>query len=237
MFNLTSISYNVEIAKKLGIYSAVFISLIDSEISCIKNTDVQIDTIELNYDYIYEKTGISINKLSEIEAQLKSLNILVSKDKRGNKGKYYKISYNNLINILNDTDTSEILVMSKKSSICQVTKKVTAIEKHIESLKNSVEFNNDLVKSYLFDWIDLIARKYPMNNALIKFAIQDLVNYAKNDFDTICKIITIAIKNTYRNMSWAIEAYEKELKKFTNNNFVEYNEIKSDGSEIVNEEF
>lgn len=236
MHNLTSASYNVEIAKKLGIYSAVFISLIDSEMNCIENTDSQTDTIELNYNYIYEKTGISINKLNEIEEQLKSLNILVSKDKRGNRGKYYKISYTNLINILNDKDINEILTISKTCNLSN-NKKTTTVDKRVNDLKNEVNFDNEVVKTYLFDWIDLIAKKYPMNNASIKFAIQDLVNYAKNDYDTMCKIIVIAIKNTYRNIAWAIEAYEKDLKKFTNNNFVDYNEIKSDGSEIVNEEF
>ena len=108
---------------------------------------------------------------------------------------------------------------------------------HIDYLKQGVTLDNQNLKQYIFDWIDAIYTnpKGFISEQGLNLAINELIDYSNNNISIMIDILKIAIKNGYRDITWAIQNYNRNNN--TNNNFVQYSNIKSDWSNIVDEAF
>lgn len=227
-------SYDVNTAKVFGVNSAVFLSyLILAE---------TFGTLDLERDKILFVTGMEEDKQKEVESLLLDCGVISMKEFRGNENKnHYALNRERLEKILSAKTPSQMIFESdrieyqpkQKQNIIRVTKE----QKHIDSLKLAIKVDDPLLQSRFCDWIDSV---YESNNgfltiASLKIAEQELLAYSPNN-DTRLAIMRIAIKNGYRDLTWAIKAYESSAGK-SDLTFVKYDDIKSDGSKTVEEVF
>lgn len=226
---LKSYSYNVDIAKIFGINCAVFIQLL------IEHNY----NISINREEIFEAIGLDISKQGEVERSLEDSKVLTIRTNRnGNNG--YKLNVDLLTSMLQNYTAYNSFI--KQNDGIKVDKKVSKQDRatsQINKLKSYIVCEDSKFRQYWGDWIDAVYTKengrFP-NKASIHIAEQELNSYT--DSDNIKEnIIFIAIKNGYRDITWAISKYEQEHNKDASINFISYNDIKSDGKNIVDEEF
>lgn len=227
-------SYDVEIAKVFGVNSAVFLSyLILAE---------TFGTLDLERDRILFVTGMEEDKQKDVESLLLECGVISMKEFRGNETKnHYALNHERLEKILSAKTPSQMIFESdrieytpkQKSPVNRVTKE----QKHIDTLKMAVKIDDPMLQSRFCDWIDSVyaSEKGFLTVASLKIAEQELLAYSPNN-DTRLAIMKIAIKNGYRDLTWAIKAYETSVGN-TGITFVKYNDIKSDGSQTVDEVF
>ena len=95
----SSISYNVDLSKKIGINSAIFISLLDM---LINSGD---ERIILDREFIYDRTGLDFEMQEAIESLLvKNDLIAVRKVRNSDCKNYYGIDYVKLEKLIEDKD-------------------------------------------------------------------------------------------------------------------------------------
>lgn len=226
---LKSYSYNVDIAKIFGINCAVFIQLL------IEHNY----NISINREEIFEAIGLDISKQGEVERSLEDSKVLTIRTNRnGNNG--YKLNVDLLTSMLQNYTAYNSFI--KQNDGIKVDKKVSKQERatsQINKLKSYIVCEDSKFRQYWGDWIDAVYTKengrFP-NKASIHIAEQELNSYTDSD-NVKENIIFIAIKNGYRDITWAISKYEQEHNKDASINFINYNDIKSDGKNIVDEEF
>lgn len=226
---LKSYSYNVDIAKIFGINCAVFIQLL------VEHNY----SISINREDLFNAIGLDISKQGEVERSLEDCKILTIKsNKNGNST--YKLNIDLLTSMLQNYTTYNSFIKQNKGTNTGI--KVTRQDKatiQLNKLKSYIMCEDDKFRQYWGDWVEAVYTKengrFP-NKASIHIAEQELNSYT--DSDNIKEtIIFIAIKNGYRDMTWAISKYEQENNRDASINFIKYNDIKSDGNNIVDEEF
>lgn len=239
-------SYNLKIAEIFGIHSAVFIDCIIFERDYQKRIKNDFDnTIALSSDEIYARTALSLDKLHDVEQSLSNCGVISIKPFQKIKNKsYYILNDDQLERILTaNSPSNEIMQLnpiafSRKTNINRV-KILNKKDLHIIELKKSINVDDELIRQYLCDWIDAVYTnpKGFLSNSSLKIAINELLDYALNDQEKQINILQIAIKGGLRDMTWAISKYEQLNNTKNSNNFVSYNNIKSKGDNVINEEF
>ena len=89
-----------------------------------------------------------------------------------------------------------------------------------------------VIQDYMCQWIDsvYVNPKGFLSPKGIEIAQEELLAYAGDNQDKQIAILRIAIKASLKDMTWAIERYEKQSGAGSRN-FATYNDIKSDKSE------
>ena len=246
MNNIKTYSYNLHIAEIFGIHSAVLINCIIDERDYqrrIKHNNENI--IALSFDEIYARTALSADKLTDVEQALIECGVLSIKPFQKIKNKnYYILNEAQLNKIITAVlPQNEILqavpIAFNKDSNTKHVKTTTKRDMHIASLKKSIDIEDPIIQQYLCDWIDSVYSnpKGFLSISSVKISITDLFNYTNNDQNKQIEILQIAIKGGMRDLTWAITQYEKLNNSKISNNFVVYNDIKSNGKNTVDEAF
>ncbi len=243
MTYLNSNSYNVDIAKVFGVCSAIFLTCIEEERAFqIRHKLINDnDTLAISRQEIYERTALEDEKQIDVELALSECGVISVKPLKNVPNKNYYILYENQLDKIMKSSNPEDVI--KNSSAKQFIKKprvepMSKRQTHINSLKRVVNCDDQVIKQYLCDWIDAVYTnpKGFLSPSSVNIAQQELEQYAKGSQAVKIDLLKIAIKGGLRDLTWAIETYEKEH-KFNSSNFASYNDIKSNGSNIVNEVF
>ena len=230
---LQTVSYNLEVAKKLGVFSAIFLS-------CVYNEFMINKSVAFTREDIFNRTGIDESKQREVEEVLSECGILTIQQFKNNANKnYYVINENRFISAVESRSLSDMIddsttdVSIKKTTAKTVTKKAT----HIDSLKKSIKVNDEVIRQYVCDWIDSVFAnpKGFMSIQSLSMGIQELEAYSSMQ-DVKIEILKIAIMSGYRDITWAIQRYDEKNSK-TGTNFVKYSDIKCDGNDVSSEAF
>ena len=182
------------------------------------------------------------DRQKDVESLLLECGVISMKEVRGNKNKNkYMLNRERLEQILSAKSPSQMVfesekidfVSQKKPSVNRITKE----QKHIETLKKAVRVEDPVLQERFCDWIDSVyeSDKGFLTVASLKIAEQEILAYSQNN-DTRVAVMKIAIKNGYRDLTWAIRAYESSAGK-NDITFVKYSDVKSDGSQTVDEVF
>jgi hypothetical protein len=237
-------SYNIDVAKIFGVCSAVFITCIYQEYlyQTRNKKSNDNDTIALSRAEIYERTGLDDEKQIDVELALVACGIISTKPLQNVPNKNYYIfnseQFDKIMTAKSPDDiinSSQAIQFIKKPRVEPVSKRQT----HIAKLKSSVSVDDPILQQYFCDWIDAVYTnpKGFLSPSSVNIAQQELLAYCKNNQDVQIAIMRIAIKGGLRDITWAIQKYEETNTKQINNNFVTYKDIKSDGSNVINEEF
>ena len=137
---------------------------------------------------------------------------------------------------LNITAPTLNKVLSRYNIALPVMNKKTKQDKMYDSMIRSVNTGDEVVNQYVIDWINSVRdnpKRY-MTKQSFDLSLNKMLNFYVKQEDRI-EVLKIAIKGSYSDIDWAIDRYED--RKPINNNFANYSEIKSDGSEMVGETF
>lgn len=243
MLELQTYSYNLDIAKVFGVCTSVFLSCIDSEF-LYQERNKQLNannTISLSRAEIYERTALDDEKQIEIEIALQECGVLSVKPLQNIPNKnYYIIHYAQLKNILVATNPADVIGIAKASQFTY-KKRVEPVSKrqtYIVGLKKKINIKDPVLQGYFIDWIDAVYAnpKGFLSPKAIEIAQNELLTYTSDNQEKQIAIMKIAIKGGLRDLSWAIEQYEKSDGSGSKN-FANYNDIKSiekpaNGSEV-----
>ena len=242
--NLLNINgYNVDIAKVLGICQSILLSCIDEERQFqIRHKLISDnDTVPLSRQEIYERTAMSDEDQKKAEESLVACGVLVIKPLRNVPNKNYYIINLDQIKKISESEKPEEVVSA--AEIAQFIRKprvepMSKRQTHINSLKRTIKTDDPVIQQYLCEWIDAVYTnpKGFLSPSSVNIAQQELEQYAKGSQSTKIALLKIAIKGGLRDITWAINTYEKEH-CVNSSNFAVYNDIKSDGSNVVNEVF
>lgn len=235
--------YNVDVAKVLGIYQAILLSCIDEEKQFQIRHKLISDnnTVPLSRQEIYERTAMSDDDQVKAETTLVACGVLVVKPLRNIQNKnYYIINTDQLVKICESQKPEEVIdaaaftQLIRKPRVEPMSKRQT----HINSLKRAIKSEDPVIQQYLCEWIDAVYTnpKGFLSPSSVNIAQQELEQYSKGSQSIKIALLKIAIKGGLRDMTWAINTYEKEH-CMNSANFAVYNDIKSDGSNVVNEVF
>lgn len=236
MIFLDNFCYNVEIAKKLGVSSSVFLSCLFAE---SKTSEKKEECVSLSREQIFERTGLTTSSQEKVEEFLSTRQMLEVKPFKTNKDKnYYKINYDKISKTIEYTlNTQDLFTFN---STATTIKRETKQEKHINSLKKGIASLNmpSMLQQMFCDWVDSVyaSSKGFLTLPSLRASYQDLINYTSDD-EVKQKIMTMAIKSGYRDLQWVINSYDRSQTDTKSFNWKSYDSMISDGSEVVNEEF
>lgn len=241
MFSFNVYSYNTDIAKVFGVCSAVFVTFLAAEKTKLNVNGS--DELALSRDEIFAITALDFEKQQEIEKSLIECGVLAVKSFRGNKNKnHYLVDFDRLQIIMNSAsnviELFEPLKFEKKPKAAEQKAVETKQQRHVASLKSKFSSYEPVLRQYLCDWVDAVYDKPKgfITAAGLKISLNEL-DCNSNSVDESIEILKIAIKGGLRDLTWAINKYNESKKLVDLNNFSSYNEIKSDGSNTINEEF
>ncbi len=202
------ISFNVKLAHRIGLQAAIYLG----ELLNINKKAIQKEKIidgnffKLNRDYIEQRTTLQKQEQKELDKLLEELSIVSI----GTNKDTLSINTNAITGLLLD-DNAELV-----DKILQPVKKkrMTKQEVIIANLKNNIRTDNSELKKAYEEWIEAVmARQGWMSAASVRDG-QDIVDrYTNKDLDVALKIVEIGAINGLRDLTWAINTYEKQLRE------------------------
>lgn len=204
------VSYNVNIASKLGLHVAVYLSeLINIDSKAIRKGKVTDEgCIKVDRHYITSRTTLSENEQREIEFKLVDLGILALSPTEQNA---VAIDLNRLSMLLM-TDDADTLKEIKKITKSAKQPQTTARRRDFDKLKDSlVCYDEDLCEAYK-DWIDGVYAnpKGFLSEKAVEIFVQTVNDFAKGNKEIAYKVIEIATINGYRDANWAINKFKTD---------------------------
>lgn len=245
MIYLNSYSYNVGIAKIFGVCSSIFLTCLQDEYDLqLSNKKLNLNnTMSISRQAIYDRTGLDDDKQKEVESSLIECGVLTVKPLQNVPNKnYYVLNTKQLDKIISAPEPIKVIEnenaipLIKKPRVEPQSKRKTMIA----NLKGRIKTESPIIRQYMCDWIDsvYVNPKGFMSPSSLNISEEELNTFTKGDEDKQIEILKIAIKNGWRDISWAIKRYvEQNGSDGISNNFVSYNDIKSDGTNVADEAF
>lgn len=206
------VSYNVKLAKTLGLTSAIYLSeLININRKAIEKNKIKDGYFKINREYIEDRT--TINKadqkdLDKMLSEVKAISI-------GENSDMLKVDMDVLTSlILGDQKIVAELPNSSKRG------RPTKQEIIVRALKANIETNNPELKKAYEDWIDAVNAKNGWMTKVHVLEGQKVIDtYTNKDLDMALEIVKIATLGGYRDMNWATAEFEKKYKKEFNSKY------------------
>ena len=231
-------SYNVELAKKYGVKSAILLSYVFSLRSATVDKEVL-----LNREQIKNATGLIESEQKEAEDILYQNHILTLKQFTGKaEGNYYIVNPIQIDRSETNQTISNMFIPKATQIIEQesrISKEDVKRESIKRNLKNSVQVSDDTLKQYIWSWIDTIYEKPNgfLSKSAVELAVQELSNFS-TDVSVRIEVLKIAIKFGYKDIKWAINSYQRWGKKDTQTySWKPYEETKADRIQMENGAF
>lgn len=224
---LHTVSYNVDVAKVFGVNSAILLSTINSRIYFSADT-VDYTEVALSRDDIYNMTGMPNDIQKKSEDALIMSGVIVVKPFRLNSDKnYYSINHKVLTDVMNsgnliynedDFGYIKKVVTEKKKRVPKRVKEVADLKKVIETTFVDITDHIEL-KQLMMDWVDSVYSnpKGFLSKQSMLLSLKDVLEIkSKEDRENV---MAVAIKNGYRDISWAINRVCTADKKQSSYNF------------------
>lgn len=224
MLYLDTNSYNIEVARIFGVCTSVMLSCLFKEYAYQQRNKLlnANNTMAISRQEIYEKTGLDDDKQRDVELSLQECGVLVTKPLQNVPNKnYYILNEQQLTKIMTANNPAEVLGEAKASQFT-LKHRVEPISKRqskIVDLKKKIKVNDPIIQQYLIDWIDAVYTnpKGFLSGKAVEIAQQELYAYCEENKDNgtmnqakAIAVLTIAIKNGWRDLSWAIDKYEEK---------------------------
>lgn len=210
------VSFNCKLAQRIGLHTAIYVTelLNINRKAMIKNKLVKDKFFKIDRVYVEQRTTLSKKEQKELDDILVNLNILQIDE-----------SSKDLLYV--DTDAlTGVLLDDRKTIEAKIKpvvkrKRTTKKEEIINALKNRIETDNPELRNAYEEWIEAVmARQGWMTAAAVTEAQKVINNYTNKDLDLALELIKIGTINGLRDMTWAINDFEKQYKqKYQNQNF------------------
>lgn len=211
--NFLSHSYNIELAKKYGVKASILLSYVFS----VRTATLSDKEVLLNREQIRNATGLSVSEQKEAEDILYQNHILTLKQFTGKAdGNYYIINPLQIVECDGSQNISNMFLpkaMEVAEQESRVSKEDLKRESIKRNLKSSIQISDELLRQYVYMWIDTIYEKPNgfLSKTAVELAMQDLSNFS-TDVLTRVEILKIAIKLGYKDIKWAINSYQRTNK-------------------------
>ena len=200
------VSYNIQLAHILGLEHAIYLSeLIRVNSKAIRKAKLTNGYITIDRDYIFNRTTIKPSRQNELDIDLSKLGII-------------EVDFNNNCMLILHIEVITTLLMDDseelKSDITKIVKKKSSKkskdEAIIENLKGNIVTDNVELRQAYFDWIDSVfAKQGWMSKKAVVSAQNEVDKFSNRNLDLALKILEIASISGYRDITWAINAYNK----------------------------
>lgn len=218
-------SYNVDIAKRMGLLTASLISYV-SQKHCDAQRNQLINkngTFSIKRSDISEDTGLSIDEQKSVESSLGKINaleVLPFKDELDRV--YYRFNETALYEALGKTNAKPVSyeLADSISSPSVRAKRITSSERSMNEAKRAIKEEDESLRQMWYDWIDAVyARRFTLTQAAVIISEKQLEKYDRVHKE---EILHNAIKNGYRDISWSIKACNNEKKDTIPTNWKSY---------------
>lgn len=204
------VSYNIKVAEILGLHPAIYLSeLMNINDKAIKKSKTKQNYFTVDRSYITRRTTLSKEEQLKIDKQLFEIGLLKPNSD------------------CKDTVTLDIAVLTSmlagNETVIKDLKKIvknsnpkpkgTKIQQEREKMKGYVKTTNlELFEAYS-EWIDAVYTKLGWMSRKAVEVGERMVNETSNhDLDVALKILEIATVNGYKDMTWAVDMYQKNYK-------------------------
>ena len=203
------VSFNCKLAHRIGLHASIYVTelLNINRKAFIKNKLTVDGFFKIDRNYVEQRTTLSKKEQKELDEILVNLNIL---EISSNSKDILKLDIDALTGVmLDDRKTIE----AKIKPIVK-RKRVTKKEEITIALKNKIETDNPELKQAYEEWIDAVMDHQGwMASASVVEGQKIIDRYTQKDLDLALEIIKIATINGWRDMTWAIDKFEREYKK------------------------
>lgn len=202
------ISFNSKLAQILGLHPAIYLSqIMDINEKAIRKEKVDGNFFTIDREYIQKRTTLDEKEQIEIENTLLKLGIL---ERSEDNAATISLSITTLTSIMMSPDED---LLKDISNISKPKKTKTKAEKIAENLKGSITAINTELRQAYFNWIDTVLEKDGFMTKQAVVSGQMMVDQASNrNLDVALKIIEIGTINAWRDLKWAVNAYNKDYK-------------------------
>ena len=202
--------YNITIANKLGLHSSIYLSeLMNINDKAIRKNKLEDNYFTIDRAYIKSRTTLDEKEQKELDKVLFDLGIL---EKSKSNDCKVKLNVTELASLLMSDD--EKLLEDVSNIIKKKPSKKTKDEAMLENLKSNIVTSNDELREAYYNWIEgVYAKEGWMTKQAVISGQRALDAYnTTRDLDVALKIIEIAALNGYRDITWAINTYNKDYK-------------------------
>lgn len=236
-------SYNLDVAKLFGVMPAILLTCLDMEYQrAFRNNQLNANnTLAMSRAEIYARTGLDDEAQLNAETSLIECGVITSKPVQNVPNKNYYILNEEQLNKILVADNPEEILGYEKAHQFITAKRVEPMSKRqttINALKKKIRLEDPVLQTYFIDWIDAVYTnpKGFLSNKAVEFAQQELLAYCGDNQEKQLAIMKIAIKGGLRDITWAIEQYEKK-QGTSQRNFASYDDIKAQDIDTDGEVF
>lgn len=218
LFDLLSsdnyVSYNVKIAKEMGLYAAVYLAeLININRKAINKQRIDNNCFTVNRQYIEERTTLNIDTQLVLDKKLQEVGVLAKKE--GSPDEMY-IDANALTNLVAAGDVKLLARVSKITKLDNVggvaNAKITQRQRDMQLCKTAISTTNTELQTALSGWIEGVYAR--PNGFLSRRAVtifqNELYKYTNGDLDLALKLVDIATITGYKEFQWVQKKFEDE---------------------------
>lgn len=201
------VSYNIQLAELFGLHSAIYISeLMNINDKAIRKNKVDANYFKLQRDYIKSRTTLDEKEQMAIEDNLIKIGVLERKSQNE-----LSLNITTLTTIMMSPDETLLEDIKSITKKPRKSKRVTKAEAIKENLKASIITDNEELREAYSCWIDAVYTKDGWMTVDAVQAAQEVIDNASNrDLDIALSILKIARINAYRDMTWAVNYYQKQ---------------------------
>ena len=205
------VSYNCNLAQVIGLHASIYVTeLINISRKAMQKKKLFDDKyFVVDRTYITSRTTFDIPEQTAIEKSLSGLNIISF----GPIKDSLYIDLDTLSGLMiGDSDIQE---KAKKAAqnLATKSKSLTAKQRCAIEMKKHIYTTNSELYSAYSEWIDAVCDKVGwMSQKAVTVGQQTVDGYAKGDLDVALKLIELATTGGFRDMTWAINAFEKDYK-------------------------
>ena len=219
------ISYNKKIAHILGLHEAIYINQVINIMgkAIVKDKIFDEGYVKLNREYIFEQTTLTLEEQLRIDDKLSDINLLLRNFENPDLVKIdiellASINTEDDLNVVNDISKK---VSAKKGKIDRATKGHYIGEK----LKSFVDTGNDELNNAIKLWIDsIITNKGYLTKEIVTKFENDLNSVTMGNLNQALDIVNVATVYNYREVSWAVNMYDREKSMMKNKVVKEHSE-------------
>lgn len=202
-------SYNVFIAKTLGLNTAVYLNaLIEINEKAMRKEKLVDEHFTIDRKYITDRTTLTVTQQKNIEKTLETIQVI-----HKNNDDCIKVNIDVLAGIMMGKEESVV----KDLSFLKQAKQSNADVKK-QSILKSVKMNinqaypDDMKQAYS-EWLDVVQNKFGFVSKQMILTAQSVVDHeANHDVDKAIDIIHIASANGWKDMNYAVKVYNERNK-------------------------
>ena len=197
--------YNVQLAKIIGLESAVYINeLINISAKAYKKNKLDDEQyFTLDRKYITSRTTLTEPKQKEIDKSLVNVELIKTKPNE-NKIKVDYEMYSSLVHSSDITSDKAKKLLNKKT----------------KEEKNKVNTGNEELNQAYYGWIEsVVVSGKILSSSALQENEKTVNDYALGNLDTALEVISIATKNGWRDMSYAVTKHQQQSKQSNINNY------------------